>query len=62
MPQRQTYMPGDEDCGVYVCVKCGGEGDVPGRRMGVITPDSEPSDRPGDFFICPHCGGTGKEP
>lgn len=42
------------------CPKCHGEGDVPARRMGVITPESEPSDRPGDYYICPRCGGTGK--
>ena len=31
-------------------------------KMGIITPDTPQSERPGDYFICPHCGGSGYEP
>ena len=56
---QDQFRDDDED---GLCQRCHGEGDLPGRRMGIITPDSPQSDRPGDFFICPHCGGTGREP
>ena len=57
---RDLYEYDPQDDGE--CQKCHGDGDVPGRRMGVIGPWSERSDRPGDYYICPRCGGTGRQP